>query len=255
MPHDSIAPHVPPPADAVPPRLDRAAVPIVDDDRNYGPFLIKALASIGVGSTLVIDGISALKTAMAIRPRLVLLDLNLPALHGFQVLRSLRNDRRTADTRIIMITAEQDLNRSLWNASDALRANGFFTKAWDWKMLMAMTRHELSAKVPSRMGLVLDKDGIGIDVPKQSVVVDGRDCLLRSRVCLFLFAALLDHDGPASPEHLLRQVWPRGESLGLVATTAHRLKKRLKALGIPVTVKKVELGYQLERPRTRKRGA
>lgn len=92
------------PADPASLRNDHASVLVVDDDPEYGPFVVRALERIGIASTLAKDGITALKLARRRPPRLVLLDLTLPGLHGFQVLRSLRNDPRTVDARVIVIT-------------------------------------------------------------------------------------------------------------------------------------------------------
>lgn len=236
-----------PPAGAASPRRNHTSVLVVDDDPGYGPFVIRALGAIGIAATLAKDGITALKLAKRRPPRVVLLDLTLPGLHGFQVLRSLRNDPRTADTRIIVITAHRDPDQALWNASDALKANAFFSKTWGRETLLGLVQCELVAETPKRMGMVFTRGCFGINVARQCVIMDEKEYVFASLKCLFLFAALLEYEGPVSQERILREVWPRGESLGVVAVTVQRLKKELKTLGIPLTVKSVGHGYVLER--------
>jgi DNA-binding response OmpR family regulator len=247
MSFDIAAVRVAPPAGAASPSRQHSPVLVVEDDPAYGPFVVRALEGIGIAVVLVKDGITALKLAKRRSPRLILLDLTLPGLHGFQVLRSLRHDPRTADTRVIVITGHDDPSQALSNASDALRANVFFSKSWGRATLLEYVQCELAAETPKRLEMVFQRGCFGIDIGRQCVVMDGKEYEFASFKCLLLFATLLDLDGPVSQERLLRRVWPRGESLGVVAVTVYRLNKELKALGIPMTVKYAGHGYRLER--------
>lgn len=247
MPSDIAAVREAPPAGAAPPRPHHASVLVVDDDPEYGPFVVRALERVGIASTLAKDGITALKLAKRRPPRLVLLDLTLPGLHGFQVLRSLRNDPRTVDSRVIIITGHDDPAQALRNAADALRANAFFSKTWGRETLLEFVLCELEVETPRKLSLVLQRGCCGVDIGRRCVVMDKKEYEFASFKCLLLFAALLDYDEPVSPERLLREVWPRGESLSVVSVTVYRLNKELKTLGIPLAVKHAGHGYRLER--------
>jgi two-component system KDP operon response regulator KdpE len=222
-----------PPAGAASPPREHASVLVVEDDPAYGPFVVRALERIGIGAVLVKDGIAALKLAKRRPPPLILLDLTLPGLHGFKVLRSLRNDPRTVDTRVIVITGHSDPEQALLNASDALRANAFFSKASDRETLIDCVRWVLEAETPQTIGTVVMRGCIGINIARQCVMMDGKEYFFTSLKCLCLFATLLDHDGAVSPERLLRQVWPRGESVGVVAVTVQRLRKEFEEARLP----------------------
>jgi two-component system chemotaxis response regulator CheY len=82
------------------------SVLIVDDD----PFILKLIATTledvaGFELAQAPDGIQALEVAELTSPELVFLDLDMPRLDGFAVCRRLREEPRTADATIVMLTA------------------------------------------------------------------------------------------------------------------------------------------------------
>lgn len=221
---------------------------VVEDDPHYGYFLMRCMRAHSFPAQLVTDGITALKVAVRERPRLVLLDLGLPGLHGFKVLRRLRGDPRTARGRVIVITASSDENGALWNAADALRADFFFRKTSSARTLLEAVNQQMSPRPPSSPGvpgLVLSRGLAAVDIPGQTIRVAGRDYPFASFKNLLLLAALLDHSEPVSAVSLLREVWPRGESLSVVGVTIARLRAELESLGVPLIVKATGYGYQL----------
>jgi two-component system response regulator len=72
-------------------------------------------------------------------PALVLLDLRLPRMHGFQVLRRLRADRRTQDLPVIIITASWEVEDILNGYS--LRADGYVCKSVNFEKLVNALSH------------------------------------------------------------------------------------------------------------------
>jgi two-component system, OmpR family, alkaline phosphatase synthesis response regulator PhoP len=54
------------------------------------------------------DGLSGLKLAQKEKPDIVVLDLMLPKMHGFDVCKKIREDKNLKDTKIIMVTAKND---------------------------------------------------------------------------------------------------------------------------------------------------
>jgi len=84
------------------------------------------------------DGVEALERARAMRPDLVLLDVQMPRLDGFEVCRRLREDATLAGVRIVMLTAagqEADRARGL-----AAGANDYLTKPFSPLALFALVR-------------------------------------------------------------------------------------------------------------------
>jgi DNA-binding response OmpR family regulator len=79
---------------------------VVDDDPDIARFVEVNLRSAGYEVSVAGDGEEALERAADIRPDLVLLDVMMPRLDGFEVAQRLRKNPQTANTSIIMLTAK-----------------------------------------------------------------------------------------------------------------------------------------------------
>jgi diguanylate cyclase (GGDEF)-like protein len=79
---------------------------VVDDDPDIARFIEVNLRTQGFNVQLATDGVEALERATELRPDLVLVDVMMPRMDGFQVVDRLRADPRTANTSIIMLTAK-----------------------------------------------------------------------------------------------------------------------------------------------------
>ena len=76
---------------------------VVDDDPLIRWILVKQLSSIGYQVALAEDGATALRQAAALNPDVILLDVLMPDMDGFEVCRRLRADSHLAEVPIIMI--------------------------------------------------------------------------------------------------------------------------------------------------------
>jgi diguanylate cyclase (GGDEF)-like protein len=79
---------------------------VVDDDPDIARFVEVNLRSAGYDVSVASDGEQALEKAAALRPDLVLLDVMMPRIDGFEVAQRLRRNPQTASTSIIMLTAK-----------------------------------------------------------------------------------------------------------------------------------------------------
>ena len=79
---------------------------VVDDDPDIARFIEVNLRTHGFEVHMASDGVEALERANELRPDLVLVDVMMPRMDGFQVVDQLRSDPRTANTSIIMLTAK-----------------------------------------------------------------------------------------------------------------------------------------------------
>ncbi len=79
---------------------------VVDDDPDVARFVEVNLRSAGYDVTVASDGEEAVERALELRPDLVLLDVMMPKLDGFEVAQRLRRDPRTSSSSIIMLTAK-----------------------------------------------------------------------------------------------------------------------------------------------------
>src|SRR5437773_4230924 len=79
---------------------------VVDDDPDIARFVEVNLRSAGYDVSVAGDGEEAIDKAMDLRPDLVLLDVMMPRIDGFEVAQRLRKNPQTANTSIIMLTAK-----------------------------------------------------------------------------------------------------------------------------------------------------
>jgi DNA-binding response OmpR family regulator len=97
---------------------------IVEDDASSGKLISNVLTSVGITSELVTDGVVALKRLRETTPDCVILDLALPRIDGWEVLRTLHHARRGIP--VIIITAHGQGDGA--NRARALGAARFFEK-------------------------------------------------------------------------------------------------------------------------------
>ena len=108
---------------------------IADDEPNIVISLEFLLRREGFEVLVAVDGEEALAKARAERPDLVLLDVMMPKMNGFDVCQALRADPELASMRVLMLTAkgrETEVSKGL-----GLGADGYMTKPFSTKDLVA----------------------------------------------------------------------------------------------------------------------
>lgn len=125
-----------------------ATVLIVEDEQNILLSLEFLLGKEGYTVKTACDGAAALQSLQAQPPDLVLLDVMLPLLDGFEICRLIRDNPALRGTRIMLLTArgrETEIARGL-----ALGADSYLTKPFSTRDLMDKVRGLLSADRSSR---------------------------------------------------------------------------------------------------------
>lgn len=90
------------------------------------------------------DGIAALDAARTMLPDLILLDINMPGMNGFEVLQHLREDSNTATIPTILITALGDLSDIVHGLQ--LGADDYVRKPFHWRELLARAQSKMRAR-------------------------------------------------------------------------------------------------------------
>src|SRR6266567_215104 len=117
------------------------SVLVVDDDPDVARFVEVNLRSAGYEVTVASDGEEALEKAVEMRPDLVLLDVMMPKLDGFEVAERLRRDGRTSSCSIIMLSAKGlSTDKVLGLASGA---DDYIIKPFDGSELLARVKRTL----------------------------------------------------------------------------------------------------------------
>ncbi len=89
--------------------LPQSTVLIVDDNPQNVELLQAFLESLPVKIASAVDGVDALRKVEEHNPDLILLDIMMPQMSGFQVCRKLKGDPKTRDIQILMVTALNEL--------------------------------------------------------------------------------------------------------------------------------------------------
>ncbi len=97
--------------DAKEDKLKPSKILVVDDNVQNLELLVEYLQTIDdVQTSTAADGIEALEMVQQVKPDLILLDIMMPRMSGFEVCRKLKSDPNTRDIPIIMVTALNELS-------------------------------------------------------------------------------------------------------------------------------------------------
>ncbi|MGW3015379.1 response regulator [Streptomyces longwoodensis] len=148
-----------------------AHVLVAEDDAMQAELIRRTLLAEGHTATVVHDGPAALDTARRLGPDLVVLDLMLPGLDGFEVCRTLR---REGDVPVLMLTARTAEDDVLLGLD--LGADDYMTKPYSPRELMARIRTVLrrgGRAAGRREDPVLRAAGLVVDPARHEVRCDG----------------------------------------------------------------------------------
>jgi len=117
------------PAEIPSTRREGCDVVIVEDDLAVAKALERQLRLAGYSTRVCVDAANALLTLTQIRPRLILLDLLLPDLRGWDVLQAIRSNPLVRDIPVIVLTAVEETRAELYFAGQ--QANAYLRKPAD----------------------------------------------------------------------------------------------------------------------------
>ena len=123
---------------------DEARILVVDDDPILRAWAQVNLATPTTEIDLAADGAEALERLKTARYDLVLLDLEMPGLDGFEVLTRIRNDPSTKDIAVIVQTGREDVEAI--DRCFHLGATSFVMKPLNWRLLAYQIRYVLRAE-------------------------------------------------------------------------------------------------------------
>ncbi|AEF18336.1 two component transcriptional regulator, winged helix family [Thermoanaerobacterium xylanolyticum LX-11] len=201
---------------------------IVDDEKPIVEILKYNLEKNGYSTIEAYDGEEGLKMAQEKNPDLILLDVMLPKMDGFTVLRILR---QTMTTPILMLTAkEEEVDKVL---GLELGADDYVTKPFSMRELIARVKANLRRSGISNgetMSNVLSVNSLNIDLSKYRVEKNGKPIELTSREFDLLKFLVANRGLIFSREMLLEKVWGY-EYFGDVRTvdvTIRRLREKIE---------------------------
>ena len=117
---------------------------VAEDDHSSRELVYDILHNLGHQVILVADGLAALEYARQNLPDLVILDVNMPLLDGFEVCAALRSDLHTASIPVIMLTAQVDIESRVRGLG--VGADDYLVKPFHPRELIARVATRLRAK-------------------------------------------------------------------------------------------------------------
>lgn len=199
---------------------------VADDDRELRDILAFALRRAGYIVVEATDGVRALDIFREENPSLVLLDLNMPLLDGFEVCRRIRAG---STVPIVMLTVrgqEEDIVRGLDSGADDYMAKPFSPQTLLARVRAQLRRSGMETRQEHSVG------DIELDVEDQTLAIAGRSPMRLTKLELRLVQFLLAHaDRVVRSERLYGHVWgPRGRGdRELLKQLVHRLRQKIES--------------------------
>ncbi len=222
---------------------------IIDDEPDFVRLVQRLLVAENFLVTSAKDGVTGLKMAADLHPDMILLDWNLPAKDGLVVLKELRNEPKTRNIPVIMLTVrgkEMDTVLALEMGAD------------DYISKRALRPRELVARVhkvlrksqaPDADGKVLFVGPIALDASHRRVTLDSQPVDLRAKEFDLLHVFLTRPGRVLTRQFLMENVWgieDYGTSRTIDSTLA-RLRSKLGEFGQAFQSIK-GIGYQFSIP-------
>jgi two-component system KDP operon response regulator KdpE len=186
-------------------RPDRHRILVVDDEPRMIRFIRLNLEHDGFDVAEAADGLAALRQVRDALPDLVLLDVAMPELDGFETLRLLRE---ISSLPVIMLTArgeEDDRVRGL-----ELGADDYVTKPFSPRELVSRVRAVLrrtESAAPAEKSTLHIDDRLSINLDRREVLVEGKLVRLRPTEFRLLYHLVQNAGWVVPHDQLLAKVW------------------------------------------------
>lgn len=190
--------------------VNKQKILIVDDDENIAELISLYLTKECFDTMMVHDGEKALIAHETYQPNLILLDLMLPGIDGYQVCREIR---AKSGVPIIMLSAKGEVFDKVLGLE--LGADDYIMKPFDSKELVArvkavLRRYQASPKTESPKadkGKCVEYPGITINLTNYTVLVEGQRVDMPPKELELLYFLASSPNQVFTREQLLDQIW------------------------------------------------
>ena len=188
--------------------MEQMKILVVDDEQDLCDILLFNLRASGYVAEAVYSAEQAIEKNLASYD-LLLLDVMMPGLSGFELAERLKTDDTTARIPIIFLTAKDTEDDALHGFG--IGADDYVTKPFSVREVMARVKAVLSRSTssPKSQPMNLVYEGLSVDLIKKTVSVDGNVVEL-TKTELELLCLFLSHRGQVfSRQELIEKVWPQ----------------------------------------------
>ena len=176
---------------------------IAEDEARIATFLEKGLRANGFTTETAAEGTDALRLARSGRFDLLILDLGLPGMDGFEILQQIRGEG--SQLAVVILTARDGVRDTVAGLEGG--ADDYITKPFRFEELLARVRIRLHHQERSAEETVLTAGDAALDLRTRQIHVGGRAAELSARE-FALAEVFFRHPGQVlSREQLLDQVW------------------------------------------------
>jgi two-component system, OmpR family, KDP operon response regulator KdpE len=221
---------------------------IIEDDPNIVDLIRANLAVRGFDTLVSSNGIKALAILETERPDMVLLDLMLPEVDGFELCKQIREQSSVA---IIVVSArggERDKVTALNMGADDYMTKPFGIEELLARILATLRRTRPAEAAAEAAPSVIAIGEIEMDLVRQRVRMSGADVHLTPTEFALLRELALNRGKLLSRTHLLRRVWGRGyeTETEYVRVYIRRLRAKLEPPGSPpLILTQPRAGYRI----------
>ncbi|MGH2463354.1 MAG: response regulator transcription factor [Candidatus Limnocylindria bacterium] len=203
----------------------RPAILLVDDDPTLRSVLARRLARDGFDVQPVGSGVEALRALDRAWPALLVIDLMMPGMDGFELCRRIK---QIADLPIIVLSAVDESEAKI--RALEYYAEDYVTKPFDPDELSARIHRVLRRTESGRGGLTLDGGALEIDLVQRRARVDERTESLSPTEVRFLQVLIASLDRTVPTDTLLNRVWSDSElpDPSYVWVTVRRLRNKIE---------------------------
>lgn len=228
--------------------MANAKILIVDDDINICELLRLYLEKDGFEAEVVTDGLNALNAFNTVNPDLVLLDIMLPGMDGWQICREIR---KTSQTPIIMLTAKTETFDKVLGLE--LGADDYIAKPFETKEVVArikaVLRRSCNKNDVSNAIKEVNFDKLMINLTNYELKVDGKTIDTPPKELELIFHLASNPNRVYTRDQLLDEVWGfeyYGDSR-TVDVHVKRLREKLEGISDKWELKTVwGVGYKFE---------
>ncbi len=219
---------------------------IAEDDPHLGPSLKKGLEESHYAVDLVADGEEALSVGLAVPYNLIILDILLPRIDGFEVCKRLRDQKRM--TPILFLSALSGLDHRVSGLD--IGGDDYLTKPFAFRELEARVRALLRREGPSKTSTLSFLD-ITLDTLSHEVRRGEREIILTSKEYVLL-ELLMRHPGQVLSRGMITEhMWnvDADHLSNVIDVYIRYLRRKLCEGGEPDVIHTIRgFGYQLKEP-------
>jgi two-component system phosphate regulon response regulator PhoB len=211
---------------------DRKRVLVLDDEIDVTELIVYKLTQSGYTAKAINDPLQFTGQVRAFKPDLIILDVMMPELSGWQLCRIARADPLMKDIPIILLTA-------LGSAEDRVNgleigADDYMSKPFNNKELLLRVRNLLNRKSSDNsqaQSACIQIESVVLDASLHLVTVDGEEVQLTATEFRLLYILMQRKGRVQSREHLLVNVWNYDSDIETrtVDTHVRRVREKLKS--------------------------